>query len=73
MPFVVLFTERLDTAKKQWVAKQADCTDQTQNVFVKLLEQSKFIRETVLSLPGRKKSGYNSMWLCETLDMMSGR
>lgn len=50
--FVHLCTEQLDTANKQRVAKEAECTDQRQHVFVKLLEQSKsmsFVRETVLS------------------------
>lgn len=41
--FVILITERLDTATKQRAAKEAECTDQRQHVFVKLLEQSKFM------------------------------
>ncbi|XP_068176183.1 angiomotin-like 2a [Antennarius striatus] len=32
--------EQLDTATKQRTAKEAECTDQRQNVFVKLLEQN---------------------------------
>ncbi|XP_045905462.1 angiomotin-like 2a isoform X1 [Micropterus dolomieu] len=32
--------ERLDTATKQRAAKEAECTDQRQHVFVKLLEQN---------------------------------
>nr|XP_046247443.1 angiomotin-like 2a isoform X2 [Scatophagus argus] len=32
--------EQLDTATKQRAAKEAECTDQRQNVFVKLLEQN---------------------------------
>lgn len=44
----VFATEQLDTATKQRAAKEAECTDQRQSVFVKLLEQSKsFIREAV--------------------------
>lgn len=44
---VILSAEQLDTATKQ---RAAECSDQRQHVFVKLLEQSEsFIRETVLS------------------------
>lgn len=45
--FVILFTEQLDTATKQRAAKEAECTDQRQHVFVKLLEQSKLMSASV--------------------------
>lgn len=38
--FVVLSAEQLDTANRQRAAKEAECTDRRQSVFVKLLEQS---------------------------------
>lgn len=42
-------TEQLDTANKQRAAREAECTDRRQSVFVRLLEQSKsFIGEVVL-------------------------
>lgn len=41
--FCVLITERLETATRQRAAKEAECTDQKQHVFAKLLEQSEFV------------------------------
>lgn len=37
---VILCPDQLDTATKHKAAKEAECTDQKQRVFLKLLEQS---------------------------------
>ena len=46
--FVLLGTEQLDTATRQRAAKEAECVDQKQHVFVRLLEQSEFVSVVVV-------------------------
>ena len=40
---VLLYADQLDTATKHRAAREAESTDQRQHVFVKLLEQSRFM------------------------------
>lgn len=45
--YVNLCADQLDSATKQRAAKEAECSDQRQHVFVKLLEQSKLLSVSI--------------------------